>query len=120
MDELTQTIPLRDEDSAKRMRDAIAVHRLALSNDEIVAGRYIGVRLTDGGTDGQAYESKAEVVKHQAYGYRYVAMRIPPITLSVAACDSLLFWMRCADRNGFRQDEVHEMRLPNLIEEYGR
>lgn len=108
---------LRDESSAKRLRDALALHRLVLAHAEIIDGRYIGVRLTDGGHDGVAYPSKADVVKHQGYGYRYVAMRIPPAVLTVHACDTLLWYMRQADANGFRQDEIHELRLPNRKEQ---
>jgi len=114
----------RDRDSATRMRDVIALHRLVLSIEEIMAGRYVAIALSSGGSDGQVYDSREEAVKHQRASIsadHVLYMRIPPSSPDAATCDTILWYARVRYDAGYRPATGHagtDIILPQAIEGY--
>lgn len=100
---------LTSEDDAKRFYASLGIHYLALSMDEIIALRFVAIRLADGGSDNTAYETRQQAIDHQPGDRnRYAYMVIPAGQPSVTDCDVLLWYARtCYDR-GYRPDTSHE------------
>lgn len=106
-----------DEAAAKRFHQALIVHRLGLSHDEIIAKRFIAVRLSDGSSDGVAYDDRVEALNHQLNPEWCCPFQIPVDVIDVHVCDSLLWYMRTAYDNGYRPHHGH-LILPQTIEDY--
>lgn len=105
----------RNHDAAKRFHDIIALHQEVLSTDELLTGRYIAVRLSDGGSDGVAYESRTDAVEGQRHNAsRCGYYRIPPkqIKWGIQTCDVMLWYVRTAYDNGHREDPAHQLIVP--------
>jgi hypothetical protein len=49
-------------DEAKRMADVISLHMLAGQ-----MGKWCAIRLSDGGSDGVAYDTRADAIRHQLH-----------------------------------------------------
>lgn len=108
----------RNMDAAKRMADTIALHQTVLSRDEILAGRFVAIRLADGGSDGVAYETRAEAITHQANSpSRCAYFRIPLDRWRPQTCDVLLWYVRCGYDSGVREDPAAALIIPSNREE---
>jgi len=109
---------MREPDAARRMADALAVHQMALTRDEILAGRYVAIRLADGGSDLTAYDSHAAAVRaHQNSPSRMLYFQIPLERLPPEECDVLLWYQRGVYDAGFRADPSHALILPTRNED---
>ncbi len=110
---------LRTQDAAKRMRDVIALHQTALSNDELIAGRYAAVRLSDGGSDGVAYETVTQAIGYQLHETQCGYFRIPPnpARWGMATCDSLLWYVRARYDAGYRPSTDRQLMMPLKLED---
>lgn len=108
---------LRSGDAARRMRDILALHQVALTTDELIAGRYVAIRLADGGSDGQVYDTRADAIRAQANSpSRCLYLRVPLERLNASACDTLLWYVRGCYDSGAREDPAHALMVPNTIE----
>lgn len=106
----------RNFDAAKRMADCISLHQTVLSRDEIFAGRYVAIRLSDGGSDGVAYESRSQAIEYQRHNAsRHAYFRIPFEKMSVQACDSILWYVRATYDSGYRADPAHQLIIPERL-----
>lgn len=108
-----------DRDAAHRMRDGLGLHAVALSTEELLAGRWVVIRLSDGHVDPTAYESRAEAMRF-APGLEslYVYFKLPLERLSAEVCDVLLWYARTAYANGYRPDPTNPdtgYMLPNGV-----
>lgn len=109
----------RTADAAKRLADTVALHQVALSRDELLAGRYIAVRLSDGGSDGVVYDTPAEAVAHQRHNAsRCIYPRLPLERWSAQVCDVLLMYGRRAYDNGHRADPAAQLWIPTQEEHH--
>jgi len=116
---------LHDEDAAKRFQEALWVHQFAQGLEALVAGRYMAVSLTDGSSDGVAYESRDEAVNKQTSngdGNRVLYFRIPLERLTIRHVDSLLWYARGTYTAGYRPVGVHErsggaLHIPSTVED---
>jgi hypothetical protein len=107
----------RNSDAAKRMADTIALHQTALSKDELLAGRYVAIRLADGGSDQTAYDTRAEAIAHQINNpSRCGYFRVPLERWNAQTCDVLLWYVRGCYDSGFREDPAHQLVIPNAVE----
>lgn len=112
-----RTYRFRTEDAALRCRDTLLLHQTVLSFDEILAGRYVAIRLSDGGSDGVAYESRPDAIAHQKHNAsRCVYLRVPLERLNAQACDVLLMYARACYDNGYRADPAHQLIIPSQME----
>lgn len=106
----------RNKDAAKRMSDIVRLHQSMMSKDEILAVRFIGIRLSDGGSNGMVYETHADAVNdHRNEPSRCVYFPIPLETWTPKICDVLLWWVTNAYNNGYREDPAHALILPNSV-----
>ena len=107
----------RDREAAKRMADTIALHQTVLSKDELIAGRYVAIRLSDGGSDGTAYDTRPEAVINQRHNAsRCAYYRVPLERWNAETCDTLLWYVRGCYDSGFREDPAHSLIISNQVE----
>lgn len=96
-------------DDAMRLWSKLRMHQLALSKDELLSRRYMAFRLADGESDGVAYDTREDAIRHQPGDQsRYGYLQIPLERLSNRACDSLLWYMRRCYDAGYRPAGAHE------------
>lgn len=115
---------LTERESAERMHSALGLHYAALTTEEIIARRFVAIRLSDGGSDNTAYDSRAEAIRHQSGDQnRYLYMCIPLERPPAEGCDALLWYGRRAYAAGYRPATSHEgagLILPLRREHIGR
>lgn len=76
-------------DDAKRTADAYNLHLTA--SGVAAVGRFIAVRLADGGSDGALYDSSREAVRHQHHNeHRCMVIRLRPNRMSPCEAEVLL------------------------------
>lgn len=66
-------------DEAKRASDIVNLHLLA---DKGNIGRWVAIRLSDGGSDGVVYDCKCDAVQHQLHELQCTYVQIQPVGLS--------------------------------------
>ena len=112
------THKFHDYSAAHRMYETIRLHQMALSTDEIIAGRYVAIRLADGGSDNTAYMSRAEAVEYQRNSTsRHGYYQIPLESMGPETCDTLLWYVRKVYDAGHREDPAHALIIPTRIED---
>lgn len=93
----------KDMDAGKRFHDALRLHQLVLSKEEILARRFIAISLADGSSDGTVYDNRDDAVRMQRSnidGNRVLYFQIPLERLPVIACESILWYARRAYDSG--------------------
>lgn len=106
------------ESAAKRMADTVALHQTVLEPAEIVAGRWIAVRLGDGGSDGIAYDSHEAAVRASTNDpSRHAYFKLPLERISPEVCDVLLWYVRTVYDAGWREDPAYQLKIPTRVEE---
>lgn len=98
---LAQGGPLGFSDAAKRFSGEMAMH--------VAAGmlrRWMAVRLSDGGSDGTAYERLSEAMRHQLHPTQCCYVRVAASPIPPNEADAVLGYYRRAYDNGWRPDEV--------------
>lgn len=111
---------MREPESAKRFRDVVAVHRVVLSVEEIMAKRFVAIRLADGSSDGVLYDTRDDAVRHQVIPDRCMYLPIPLERWSENVCDTLLWYGRRAYDAGYRPTGAHEgaaLIIPHRMED---
>jgi hypothetical protein len=97
---LAQGGPLGFSDAAKRFSDGMALHCAAGSY-----GRWMAVRLSDGGTDGIPYELLADAMRHQLHPTQCLYVRVALAPIPPQEADAVLGYYRRAYDHGWRPDE---------------
>lgn len=113
------TRTLREPDAARRFRDTVAMHQAALTRDEIIAKRFIALRLSDCGSDNTVYDSFDEAVRHQRSSVHpnlCFYFQIPLERINEYVCDTLLFYERTAREHGYRPDHGARLIIPTTLE----
>lgn len=113
----TEPKTLRDPDAARRFAEIVALHQTVLTKDEILAKRFIAVRLADGGTDGVCYDTRESAILASGNSpSRCGYFQIPLERWSAATCDTLLWYVRANYDSGFREDPSHQLIISNNLE----
>jgi hypothetical protein len=98
-----RTHPRGHSDAAKRCADNVNVHYAA---NELgvwdAVGKWLAVRLSDGGTDQTAYDSKAEAVRHQPDEFLCVYIRLIGMRMDVCEAESFMETNRRLYDKGWR------------------
>jgi len=68
-------------DDAKRCAEAVNIHLRVVGNEAI--GKWVAVRLSDGGSDMNLYDTKQQAVDHQLNEFLCAYVCIPPNGMSV-------------------------------------
>lgn len=75
-------------DAAKRCHEAVNIHLQILGAAAI--GKWVAVRLSDGGSDMVLYDTKYDAVRHQFHEFWCAYVCIPPNGMSVADAEDFL------------------------------
>lgn len=109
-------------DAAKRCSDAYALHLTAgmhLTPNPHV-GKFIAIRLADGGSDLVLYDSYRDAVRHQKHAEQWRAyIRIVPHAMTLCAAESFLRVHRLFFERGWRLPDAGDAsggRTPILLE----
>jgi hypothetical protein len=113
----------RDRENALRFYDHLMSARLQLSFEELMAKRFIAVRLEDCWCNGDIYESKDDAVRMVRWGdpNKFLYMQIPMERMTAVACDAFLWYCRGVYKAGYRPAGSHEganLIVPQGIENY--
>lgn len=102
-------------DAAHRLSDAVA---LALTAEGLNAsGRWVAARLSDGGTDGKLYASKAEAIRFQLHEDLCAYVCIPPTGMTPRQAENYLSFTRRLYDAGLRiSDPDREVIAPERLE----
>lgn len=87
------------DDASRRCADTVNLH---IHADRGNVGKYVAIRLSDGGSDNTVYNTKADAVNHQLHETQCAYVRIPPDGMTVAEAASYLQFNRNAYDAGFR------------------
>jgi hypothetical protein len=102
------------DDAAKRLSDAVTLHMLATNNS--AAGSWIAARLSDGGTNGDVYETREQAIRHNPDYHCYLL--IPPDGMGIQAASIFLRFNRVLFKNGMRMPEPdREFVMPQNVED---
>lgn len=103
-------------DAAKRASGEVNL-QVALSRSNV--GRWLALRLSDGGSDGVAYDTRADAVRHQLHESQCAYVKIPPGGMPPEHAERFLAFHRKAYDAGFRltdPDDRREVIMPHTIE----
>lgn len=89
-------------DTAKRLSDIVNSMVVLYPLDTII-NSWIAVRLSDGGTDGVLYETRADAVRHQAHETQcaYLSLRAAPAGMPINEAHVYLKFHRDAYNAGY-------------------
>lgn len=95
-----RTHPEGHSDSARRMADEVNLHYAAIGWDAI--GKWVAIRLEDGGSDHTLYDTRRDAVRHQFREEKCAYIRIQRDQIGVCEAQIMLTFHRQAYDNGFR------------------
>ena len=100
-------------DAAKRCSDEINLHT-AMNN----VGKYVAIRLSDGGSDHQAYDTRRDAIRHQLHESTCAYVRVPVDGMSIEDAEGYLALHRKVyDQGGrFCDPDGPEIVMPNTKE----
>lgn len=84
-------------DAAKRMADTVTLHSLTGA-----WLRWCAIRLSDGGSDGVIYDTRADAVRHQLHETLCAYIRVPPGGMAAREAEAVLAYHRAVYDAGFR------------------
>jgi hypothetical protein len=105
-------------DAARRASDMVTMHMLA--DREHAVGKWVALRLSDGGSDGTLYNYRADAVRHQLHESLCCYLKIPPDGLTPRSAEIFLKFNRSAYDTGLRMTDPdcdRELVMPLGVEE---
>jgi hypothetical protein len=105
-------------DAARRASDVITLHLLA--DRERAVNSWVAIRLSDGGSDGILYDSKAAAVRHQLHEYQCAYAKVPPDGMGPREAEIFLRFNRELYDAGMRladPDTDREVIMPLRLED---
>jgi hypothetical protein len=94
-------------DAAKKCSDTIRLHIVAGK-----AGHWAAIRLSDGGSDGRAYDKRRDAIRHQLHETQCAYVCIPPDDMSPRSAENFLQIHRNLYDAGFRLTDPDDTRTP--------
>lgn len=112
---MTTETPQEELDAARRCSDAVNSALTFYGAD--AAGRWIAVRLSDGGSDGKLYDTKPDAVRHQLHETLCAYICIVPTGMPVDHALSFLRTNRKLYAAGMRlSDPDRHVQMPTRKE----
>jgi hypothetical protein len=105
----------RFSDAARRVSDLVSFH-VTFGN----SGRWVAVRLLDGGSDGVLYDLKADAVRHQLHETLCAYIKIPPDGMTPRAAERFLDLNRLIYDAGYRISDPDQEVYPVTMMELPR
>ena len=101
-------------DAAKRCADMVSMHAVAGS-----WGKFVAIRLHDGGSDGVLYDTFFDAVSHQISENYCTYFKVPTTGMQTKEADAVLRYARWAYDNGYRPSSFGEVQpiMPNRRED---
>jgi len=90
-------------DAAKRCSDIVNMHALAGG-----FGKFVAIRLSDGGSDNVLYDTWNDAVSHQLWESQCTYFKVPPVGMEPREADALLRYARFAYDRGYRPSSFGE------------
>ena len=82
-------------------------------------GKWVAARLSDGKTDGNVYDTKADAIRHQLHEFQCAYIKIPPGGMPAEDAARYLDVNRILYENGMRiADPDASPIMPHTMEEY--
>lgn len=106
--------PTADTDAGRRASEAVTLHILTGNT-----GRWIAVRLIDGASDGIAYDTRADAIRHQFHEQLYCYLVVTPDGITPEDALRFIRLNRALYDAGYRladPDMPGEPIYPNTIE----
>lgn len=91
-------------DDAKRCSDTVNMHAVAGS-----WGKWAAIRLHDGGSDGNVYDSRDEAIRHQIHEQYCAYLVVPPDGMTPKAAHAYLGFVRQAHDAGWRLTDPQQI-----------
>lgn len=88
-------------DAAKRCADTITLASIAGS-----VGRFMAIRLADGGSDNALYDSQEDAIRHQLRPQFCTYIQVPPDGMQPYEAEALLDYWRKLNDSGVRDDDA--------------
>ncbi|WP_301177230.1 hypothetical protein [Actinomadura geliboluensis] len=95
------------DDAARRCSDAVRLHIAAG-----MAGKWAAIRLSDGGSDGTAYDTRADAIRHQLHETQCAYVKVPLDDMPPEHAARYLAFHRRAYDAGFRLTDPDDRREP--------
>jgi hypothetical protein len=111
-----ESMTAEEWDTARRAADQVNIHVLAHGRE--AHGRYVAIRLSDGGSDGTLYDTRHDAVRHQMHPTQCVYARVTVGGTTPKSMWVLMVYMRQVYDNGGRFD-TEAPRLPLMGEWLG-
>lgn len=89
-----------DLDAARRCSETISLHLMA--DREQAINSWVAIRLSDGGSDGQLYDTRSDAIRHQLHEMQCAYIKITPDGISVKDAGLFLKLNRKAYDAGLR------------------
>lgn len=96
-------------EEGRRASDVVNGH---LAADPSCWGRWVALRLSDGGSDGTVYDTRSDALRHQLHESLCAYVRIPPDGMPPADASRLLLVWRMFVDGGFRLTDPDDRREP--------
>ena len=104
-------------DRARRCSEAVTLAFLGQGNG--VVGRWLAVRLSDGATDGNVYDTKRDAIRHQLHEQQCAYLCIPREGMTVKQADTYLRFTEGLYQAGYRlADPDQHMHMPTQREHF--
>lgn len=104
-------------DAAQRMCDNVNLHVVALGHE--ASGKYVAIRLSDGGSDGALYDTRADAIRHQMHWSQCCYVRLQPFgtMLTAREAESYLTLHRSMYDAGYRLQDPDD---PGIIKPHAQ
>ena len=89
-------------DAAKRCSDIINATAIIENEAKNFTERWVAIRLSDGGSDGVVYDTRANAVKHQSDEFLCAYILVPPTGMSPREAEIFMTYHRKLYDAGFR------------------
>jgi hypothetical protein len=108
-------------DAARRCSDIVNTHLVA---NRANAGKWVAIRLSDGGSDGVLYDTRPDAIRHQLHETQCAYVCIPPTGMPPKDAEAFLAFNRKLYDAGFRMPDPvqpnREIIMPTRIEDLRR
>jgi hypothetical protein len=101
--------PVIVTEEGQRASDVVQGH---LATNPAAVGRWVALRLSDGGSDGVVYDTRADAIRHQHSPEYCCFVKIPPTGFPPGDASRFLLLSRAFEKGGFRLIDPEDKREP--------
>lgn len=87
-------------DEARRCSDIVQLHLVAEGTGAM--GKWVAIRMSDGGSDNTLYDTKQQAIRHQLHEQQCCYLVIPPSGMNPRQAENFLKFNRAMYANGMR------------------